>query len=175
MCGLIKEVEGRAKASTELPSTIYELTKPFEWPSIETIRRSQKKHAAGSRDEGLKRNAVGLLVDKNDKIIIPDDNELKSRLAIIAHCGLAGHRGATATLKNLSDVFAFKGMQAFVRRFVQRCPQCVKNASGKLKTRPWGKQIVAQKPGTVLVADYLYIFKRKVVRETSTYLSSRIA
>ena len=48
-------------------------------------------------------------------------------------------------------------MKQYVRKFVSNCPQCVKNASRKLRPRPWGEQMVAERPGQIVVADYLYL------------------
>ena len=40
----ILNAEGaRARATNELPSSVHELSKAWEWPSVETIRKIQKK------------------------------------------------------------------------------------------------------------------------------------
>ena len=133
----------KARAAGEVPSAVTELTKPFEWPSIEKIRRSQKEHQDGPRDSSLHYNSVGLLVTKKKKVFVPDDAELKTRLCVIAHCGIAGHRGALQTERNLQRVFYFKQGDEAVRaeiceqlppvrkkRFEEAPPQTMGGANG---------------------------------------------
>ena len=73
------------------PSTIYEIPRPFEWPTVGKLRAVQRKHMTGPRDGKMHKNPRGLLVDKNNRVYIPKEaEETKLRLCIIAHCGLAG-------------------------------------------------------------------------------------
>ena len=139
------------------PSTIYELPKPWQWPTVEEIAASQKKHQGGPRDAKYHRNANGLLVDKNDRVYIPPDDALKTRICIVAHTGAAGHRGLLATLKSVARVFVWDKQREFVQKFCKKCVQCIRNESGKLRPLPWGEQIVAERPAQVLCADYLYM------------------
>ena len=56
-------------------------------------------------------------------------------------------------------------MKEFVTKAVARCLQCVKNASGKLRTLPWAEQMVAERPSQIVCADYLYMQAGSVTGE----------
>ena len=60
------------------PSTIYEVPKPWQWPTIEDIAASQKKQQKGPRSSKYHRNEIGLLVDKNNRVYIPPDALLRT-------------------------------------------------------------------------------------------------
>ena len=119
--------------------------------------KAQKKHMTGPRDNKYHKNARGLLVDKENRVWLPPDNELRTRVCIAAHCALAGHRGFHSTYGNMRQVFTFDGMRDYVRAFLSKCLQCTRNESGKVRPLPWGRQMVADRPGQILCADYLYM------------------
>ena len=88
-----------------------------------------------------------------------------SRICIISHAGSAGHRGAAPTLRAIKRRFIFKGMDAIVKRFVQRCLQCLKSSSGKNRPLVFGHQVIVKGPGGVLHLDHLYMQRESVSGE----------
>ena len=137
---LVNSAKAAQMALAERPSKIYEVPRPWEFPSVEKIRGVQEEFPD---KDGLKLsvNTVRLLVNQEGKVWIPEKaKEMKSRICIAAHAGLAGHRGVEATHRNVTRVFAFKGARKFVHGFVSRCVQCVKSSSRKMRPRPWGSK-----------------------------------
>ena len=92
-------------------------------------------------------------MNKDNRVWLPD-NDTRTRVRIAAHCGLAGHRGFHSTYNNVARFFVFddpKTTKAYVRCFLSKCLQCIRNESGKVRPLPWGQQISAEKPGQVAV------------------------
>lgn len=84
-----------------LPTTFRE----FEWPSLPDIQVSQQA-ASAQRPTNLVHREDVFRHPQTDAIWIPDgDTDLQLRLAIIAHTGVAGHRGRLATEQALSKHF----------------------------------------------------------------------
>ena len=48
-------------------------------------------------------------------------------------------------------------MREYTQCFLKKCLQCIRNESGKVRPLPWGEQMIAEKPGQILCADYLYL------------------
>jgi hypothetical protein len=76
----------------------------FQWPTFEEIAQVQKK---GKVPVDLCEDPVSkCMVSNSKKVWIPEEAaELKQRLCVIAHAGLAGHRGINITVKALQEVF----------------------------------------------------------------------
>ena len=70
----------------------------------------------------MKKDQQGLLRYKG-RIYVPDKNQLRSRLCIVAHAGAAGHRSIEMTRKILGERFCWKGMADFVTDFCHHCLQ----------------------------------------------------
>ena len=86
-------------ALTERPSNIYEVPRPWEFPSVEKIRGVQGENHDKERLE-LSVNTEGLLVNQEGKVWIPENaNEIHEEQDL--HCGargaIAGHRGVEAS------------------------------------------------------------------------------
>jgi len=144
-----------ARVKYTLPSTIYEMPHPWQWPNKEDMHKSQrslsKKELVGAQRK------AGLWY-RDDRILIPvSDIELQSRICVISHAGSAGHRGQKATYNAVKARFYWPGLPDVVRTFVWRCLQCQKTASGKCRPLVFGQQIVAERPGQVVHIDHLYI------------------
>jgi transposase InsO family protein len=99
------------------------------------------------------------MVDSSNKVWIPEEAaELKQRLCVIAHAGLAGHRGINTTVKALQEVFTWKGMQHEVATFINGCLHCLV-VDGKRVPRPYGGTLTATKPNESIHFDFMKLPK----------------
>ncbi|EGZ10632.1 hypothetical protein PHYSODRAFT_304447 [Phytophthora sojae] len=88
--------------------------------------------AASAPSEMTKCNEDGLWKDARGKIWIPDDaTDLQVRICVVGHFGIAGHRGMTLTLQQISERFVWADMKSDVEFFVQRCLHCASTLSGQ--------------------------------------------
>ena len=154
------------------PSTIYEVPHPFEWPCFGDIADAQSK-LSKSELQGAQLNDDGIWMNKGLIVLPIADMELISRVCIVAHAGSAGHRGITPTLRAIKRRFTFTDMPKIVKRFVQRCLQCLKSTSGKKIPLMFGHQILPKVPGDVIHLDHLYMQKR-ANQVTNIYWSLRM-
>jgi len=70
----------------------------YDWPNRNDIIKSQQK----SKSERPKHHSLakGIVLDGKNRTWIPeDDAQLKLRILIAAHCGIAGHRAKTTTAR----------------------------------------------------------------------------
>ena len=109
--------------------------------------------------QGAKLNDDGIWMDKGLIVLPIEDMELISRVCIVAHAGSAGYRGIAPTLRAIKRRFIFTDMSKIVKRFVQRCLQCLKSSSGKKIPLMFGHQILPKGPGDVVHLDHLCIQK----------------
>lgn len=71
--------------------------------------------AASAPSEMTKCNEDGLWKDARGKIWIPDDaTDLQVRICVVGHFGIAGHRGMTLTLQQISERFVWADMKSDV-------------------------------------------------------------
>lgn len=71
-------------------------------------------------------------------ILVPDGaSDLHLRLFIIAHTGLAGHRGRNATERTLQSVFKWSSLAEDLRAFVHACINCLLTLGGEKISRPF--------------------------------------
>jgi hypothetical protein len=82
--------------------------------------------------------------------------ELQVRLCILAHCGLAGHRGLEPTLNNLKQ-FSWTKQKEDVSTFVRGCLNCLQVKGGRTVPRPLGTTMKASRPNGVISLDWLCI------------------
>lgn len=81
----------------------------FKWPSgcekIES-KLGANRSKSTEMEESLEYNEIGLKVNRERAIWIPDeDTKLQLRSFIIGHCGRDGRRGADTTYRNIKDFF----------------------------------------------------------------------
>ena len=92
------------------------------------------------------------------QIYIPtDDTEMQLRICVAAHCGLDGHRGATATKQIVREKVTWPTIDADLDSFIQGCHVFLLSASGQKVPRPLGQQEHAKKVSELLHFDFLYI------------------
>jgi transposase InsO family protein len=133
------------------------------WPTIDAVKFGQQKSIplgggpGGPNDSPLQPDGEGVLKTADGAVWVPDVDDLRLRLLVIAHAGAAGHRGVDATYQALSTRFWWPELHADCTAFVQDCLQCVKCRAGTVVPRPPGEQIVATRPVQVLHFDYLFM------------------
>ena len=132
----------------------------FIWPDLQQIRRLQE---SVTEEEKSKYNLSPviiqdnvLLVTKSGKIFIPDLENIRTRLCVIAHCGLSGHRGIKTTFHNLKK-FYWPEMLPNVKTFCRQCLHCEVADSRKIIPRPFGEQMHAEKVNQILHYDFIQI------------------
>jgi hypothetical protein len=119
------------------------LAPDLQLPSLQLVKEAQAVEHLHQEDiEWLQDNTESLvskggLTYFKGKVWIPRKNkELIVRHLITAHCGIAGHRGMSVTLKNLEDVVYWEGMEEDVRDFVRdTCLCCIKCRTGAIIPR----------------------------------------
>lgn len=89
------------------------------------------------------------------QVYVPDVNQLRQRILVIAHAGAAGHRGTRTTLKRIRKRFWWPHCRDDVRTFLQQCLVCCKTVFGSPINRPWGDQLTANAVNEVLAFDFL--------------------
>ena len=121
------------------------------------VAKAQRKHSK-KRPKGLRRDdgAPKLWVDSQERVWIPRaEKQLQKQCYALAHQGISGHRGKEATLKILRTYVFWDGMEDDVEAWRATCLHCLKLASGTIVPRPLGSQLVAQRPGEILMFDYI--------------------
>ena len=119
--------------------------------------QAQQKYA-GTRPGGLTRGSGprDLWKNKQGAVWIPDKAEEEQFLMYAAaHQGIAGHRGREATLKRVKEAVFWTTMTKDVCAWHDDCLQCIKLCDGSVVPRPLGETLVAERPGEVLMLDYI--------------------
>ena len=126
----------------------------FVCPAVEELLLAQKKLSGYSS-----KNKDGLLVNKKNQVIIPeDDNDLRIRISVIAHSGgNSGHLGYRATVQKLTHFFYWRSCVDDVRQLCKACLHCLPTRGGRREPRPFGTAVHGQRPNEVLHMDWIYI------------------
>jgi transposase InsO family protein len=106
-------------------------------------------------------------VNAEGKVWVPDFNSLRERICIIAHTGIAGHRGVKVTTGEIKKWFWWEEMENNIRDYVRLCLQCVKLVNRQMTVRPMGEQIRGERPNEVIHFDYM---KMPVSKEGLEYV-----
>ena len=133
----------------------------FVWPDMNEIADEQRKYLNDQME--LIRNQDGLLVDDNNRVVIPTQSEtLRMRLCLIAHAGCnSGHIGLNAAIGLLTERFYWGGMRRDMQKICRSCLHCLPTRSGFHKPRPLGEACHGKEKGQVIHFDYLYIYPKK--------------
>ena len=129
----------------------------------EPVVKAQRTYRK-TRPSGLTRQQDGakLWVNKEGQIWIPKRaTRLQKQLYALAHQGLAGHRGKDATMAILSRHVFWATMEQDVEIWRSQCLGCLKLATGEMVPRPLGTQLIAERPGEILMADYIKMGKSR--------------
>ena len=105
----------------------------------------------------LVRSESGVFEHSTGAIFVPDVRYLRLRLLVVAHQGIAGHRGMDVTLGWLRSHVYWPGLEEDVRRFCKSCLQCMCCTGGAVVPRPYAHTMVATEPNQVLHLDFLYV------------------
>jgi hypothetical protein len=153
---LISETHPRYKSLHNLNYSTSEET--YEFPSIPELVETQDQCASERSKSTLQFSKVNSLWTVNGKVWIPFSmKQLHIRLLVVAHCGASGHPRYELTLKSLTELYFWVGMEDDIKSFCSSCMQCQLFNANKSVPRPFGDTIVASKPNMVLEFDYLYI------------------
>ena len=131
----------------------------FEWPSVDSIKASQRRNLPQKGNPRWTRNQDGLWCNTNGRVIIPQsDLHLRMRLVIIAHAGgHSGHVGQQVTLSLLRQHFTWPAIEKDVKSMCNECLHCLPVRGGKRIPRPLGSQVHGKHKNQVLHIDVLYI------------------
>jgi len=92
----------------------------------------------------------GIIMDSQNRVWIPeDDAELKLRILIAAHCGMAGHRAKTNTVSAVSKEYYWKTLDIDTQSFCDSCIHCLCTDSKQRIPRPLGNALHGEKPNEV--------------------------
>jgi hypothetical protein len=91
---------------------------------------------------------------KDGRVIIPDADDLRLKLMIMAHCALTGHRGVEITLHTLESVVYWRGMRKDLTAMIQDCIHCCEKRKHQIE-RPFGKQLFPHSRNQIVSFDYI--------------------
>ena len=108
------------------------------WPHTSEIAKEQASYFPDSR---LARNSEGLLVDSDNRVLIPwQCRSLRLRLCVIAHAASrSGHLGYPATLQLLKERVYWVDMAEDLRAICSSCLYCLPMRKGYRIPRPLGE------------------------------------
>lgn len=133
------------------------LTKDFVWPNLESIGVAQQFFVSTKYQQEQELVRKGDLLYHRGRVWIPNRDDLRERVLIVAHFGLSGHRGAHSTYQSLKQFCSWRGQEEDVKKFLSECLHCLQVKGGKTIPRPLGETITATRPNQILHLDYLYI------------------
>ena len=122
---------------------------------VHTLKKSQDKYAKQRPSQRFVQGRYRV-ANKDGARWVPDpDKGLQVLLYAAAHQGVSGHRRKKATLQRLQKVVFWTKMEEDVGRWQDSCLQCIKLADGTSIPRPLGTSLVAERPGEILMLDYI--------------------
>jgi len=95
-------------------------------------------------------------VNPEGRVWIPNSKLLRKRIYIIAHCGVNGHRGKTATLRSIEGFFYWDCLEEDVKQFCRMCLHCIGSLNSKVP-RPLGEALHASRRNQVIHYDFLFV------------------
>lgn len=130
----------------------------YDWPNVDDIRSSQQQSKSNRPENHVL--VDGLILNEHKKVWIPeDDNLLKLRILIAAHCGISGHRGKTTTSASIAKEYYWNTLDIDTATFCESCIHCLCTDSRTRIPRPLGSAIHGDKPNEVIHFDFCYIGK----------------
>ena len=128
----------------------------FSFPTRQEIVECQSKENIKDRDD-LSYNQYGEITHR-DKLWIPENNEeLLLRIFIVAHTGIAGHRGVASTTRVIQKFCSCRNLRTKILKYCKECLLCLQTKGGHTIRRPLGRTIQAQKPNEVLHMDFYFV------------------
>jgi hypothetical protein len=135
----------------------------FIWPDLREMCRLQKLYLTNQDQTtyGLTpvilNNENALVTKQRKKIFVPDAENIRLRLCMIAHCGLSGHRSIQNTFRILRSKFFWPKMLADIQKFCRECLHCAVADAREIIPRPLGSQMHAQNRNEILHYDFIKI------------------
>ena len=128
-------------------------------PSEEEIQAAQVEYLrdGGSLPDGVTADAHGTLRTATGLLFVPPLLHLRLRLCIVAHQGLAGHRGLDTTRGYLEQHFFWPTLAADVHQLIVSCLFCLRCRHGAFIPRPLRHTASASAPHQILHFDYLFV------------------
>eukprot|EP00736_Rhodelphis_marinus_P010119 Rmarinus@m.1922 len=124
-----------------------------DWPGGEFFQKAQSE--AGPPPAGAILGADGLLRVDGALWVPATSRELKVKLLVTAHAGVAGHCGMERTQDRLEKMCLWEGLAGDVRAFVSSCLLCVATRPGQKVPRPLGHQLRGTMRNEVVHMDFL--------------------
>lgn len=145
------------------PARVLELA-TRDLPTREEIAAAQELSLGEGRapDVPLTSTAEdGIRMDKDNRVWVPDVDGLRLRICIVAHQGIAGHRGMTTTKKAIMKRFTWKRITRDIEEFVRKCIHCQTSTGGTRVPRPWAEALHATEKNQVLHFDFMLIDRKE--------------
>lgn len=101
-------------------------------------------------DEGVLRSASGTMY-------IPNVDNLRLRLTVVAHQGIAAHRGSEETMHNLTTYCYWPRLAQETRQFCANCLSCLKVKGGRTIPRPNLATERASEPNEMIHFDFVHV------------------
>lgn len=121
---------------------------------MEEIRSIQKKHEGWRK---AKLNPEGVLVKEKAIWVPSDEQKMKLRILVAAHCGNRGHCGHDSTKQRVRSCFWWSNLETDVQEFFHSCFHCVLSKTGKRISRLLSIEVHGQRPNEVVHIDFLHI------------------
>ena len=116
----------------------------------------QTLQAKAERGEGGLRKWQGLVLDEDERVVVPKDDAIRTLLISEAHDSpLAGHFGQDRTQNILQRQWTWKGLQRDVRTFVKSCVSCQRIKHSTTKTAGLLRPLVPRKPWDMVTLDFV--------------------
>ena len=109
---------------------------------------------AARGEDGL-RVWKGLVLDQQERIVVPKDDEIRTLLISEAHDSpSAGHFGQDRTQGLLQRQWTWRGVQRDVRSFVQSCVLCQRSKHSTAKTAGLLRPLIPRRPWDMVTLDF---------------------
>lgn len=131
------------------------LDSKLDWPTMKEIAASQNR--SNTEPPRNFKNIDGILKNGNVIWIPSKDAQMKIRILIAGHTGMAGHRGWRTTKATVASHFFWEKMGEDVKSFVKSCLHCLSTEPGNVIARPLGHALHASKPNELLHFDFCYM------------------
>ncbi len=129
------------------PIFIVDSAMDIKYPTREEVMTA----VAQQQSEGVIKNSDGMLE-------VPDVDNLRLRIFIIAHMYFGGHFGFENTVSTIQQQgYTWITIKQDVKTWCSRCCHCIAAKSERIIKRPWGSTLRGNSPNSVVTMDYLYL------------------
>ncbi len=133
----------------------------FEWPTEGKIAQAQQEASGVPRDIQIREEGEARVMYYKGRIWIPENEQLKTQLVVVAHYGLGGHNGLDGTKEKLKAFCTWTNMEEDIRRVIDDCILC-RMAKGDMPTRKHlGEHVKPTGPNQIVSTDYFWMGESK--------------